>query len=697
MQNSKRVMRASCLAVCLALLSIGGTSHADEDRAATTREMLEAAMQRQAQSARPPFIERDALLRESPINNVQLAPDGKHLSFFRRDAQQTDLYIRDLAGGKETRVQADVRGMDVAWSGDGRLLWLADADGLAVFDVDGRTGRRMFRWDADRHQRLFGIDPHATSHAIISERTQRDGARWYRYLLVDAKGSTRVLHEAARPLRGVLLTADAKLAYSATYDGTDYDTVIRRHDERGVHELLRCRGIEQCRLIEYLNSSGQSSGQSMAQLWVLSHHGENTLSLQRWQENTGQWKTLHRDPDGMADASRVLWQPGGQWLGIAYHPDRRRWYGSNPAMHAKLAELSRQLPGANLGLSASADGKRWLVHAEHATWQFDRYFLYEPADNTLHELFADETAAALSPEIFSAALPVSYRASDDFLLHGYVLLPAGVALADAPLIAMLHGGPFNRERDNFSAIAQLLVNRGYAVFLPNFRASTGYGKRYLLAANGEFGKGRVLQDVFDGLDFLLALGIGDRERQAVMGHSFGGYATLLALSHAPSRFRFGIASAAPPDFDWTMQWIADNGGSALPEDGPPAELFFAQHGMPFADAEWKARMRRESPLRQVARLRTPLYMWAGAEDDRVPLKSVVAYTAAARDARAPVSLLIDPESGHNPGAALNLEAIVFLIEAAAHRHFGGGLSPPSPVLGRFLKHNLRVDDANVMP
>jgi len=178
-----------------------------------------------------------------------------------------------------------------------------------------------------------------------------------------------------------------------------------------------------------------------------------------------------------------------------------------------------------------------------------------------------------------------------------------------------------------------------------------------------------------------------------MGHSFGAYASLLAVSHHPERFRFAVASAAPVDFSWVMHWIANHDSSALPDDGPPAEVMFPHYGVPFADPTWRDAMRREAPLGQVQRLRTPVHLWAGARDDRVPIKSISRYAADAKRHGAKVSLLIDPDAGHNPNTRLSLEAVLYLYEQAAARHFGGALTPASAQLQAFLEANLRLDAA----
>ncbi len=544
--------------------------------------------------------------------------------------------------------------------------------------------KRILKWDSRRSQRLWTVDARTPQYAIIHEKVAELGAERHRYLSVDAQGKTRLLLEADWPVRSALLNADGDLAFTAAFDGPGYDTVIRQYTAAGPSELLRCGSREEGRLVGY--------NQAEHTLWLLSRHDEDKLSLRCWREESGQWETMHRDPAGVADANALLWSAAREdWLAIAYHDARRRWYGNDSRTRAMLAALEQQLPEANLQLSATTDGRLWLVHAQQGDLAQDRYYIYQPEENRLQPLFAGEDAATSVPPPGAVMHPVNYRASDGMLLHGYVLLPSGIAPGTAPLIAWLHGGPIMRMYDQYNGGIQLLVNRGYAVFVPNFRASTGYGLDYVLSANGDVGNGRVLADIIDGLDFLLAEGIGDRERQAVMGMSFGGYASLLALSHHPARFRFAFAGAPPTEYGWLKQWQAEHDSDALRPEGLPLPLRFPQLGFPYQDAAWRQKMHRESPLAALPALQAPAYIWAGARDDRVPLKSIVHYVGEARRLGKPLSLLIDPDSGHVPESVLGIEASLYLIELAAHRHLGGGLSSVSPELRAFLRRNVRID------
>lgn len=672
------------VALVCSMMAFSGASGADSDPVAASKTALREAKAQAVDRPRAPMAPREVYLRRQEIADVRLSPDGRFVSHLRRSARGVDVMLLDLSSGVQNRIVAGLQRCETAWSGDGRRLWLADEQGLAVIESKDLRPKRILKWNPGRKQRLWAVDARAPQYAIIHERVEQSGAARDRYLSVDAHGTTRLLLDAAWPLRSALLNAEGELAFTTAFDGPSYETVVRRYTSSGVRELLRCDGREEGRLVGY--------DQTERTLWVLSRHGEDKISLRCWREESGRWETMHRDPAGISDTNALLWSAAREdWLAIAYHDARRRWYGHDIGTRATLAGLERQLPEANLQLSATNDGRLWLVQAQQGERAKDRYYLYRPENDALQPLFPSDDAGESIPPPGAAMHPVSYRASDGMLLHGYVLLPSGMAPETAPLIAWLHGGPIARMYDEYNGGIQLLVNRGCAVFVPNFRVSTGYGLDYTLSANGDVGNGRVLADIIEGLDFLLAEGIGDCDRQAVMGMSFGGYASLLAMSHHPARFRFAFAGAPPTEYGWLKQWQAEHDREDLRPEGAPLRSRFPLLGFPYEDAAWRQKMTRESPLAAVAALQAIPYIWAGARDDRVPIKSIVHYVGQARRLGKPLLLLIDPDSGHVPEGALSIEASLYLIELAVHRHFGGALSPVSPELQAFLRRNVRID------
>ena len=275
-------------------------------------------------------------------------------------------------------------------------------------------------------------------------------------------------------------------------------------------------------------------------------------------------------------------------------------------------------------------------------------------------------------------------------VHGFLLLPPGVDPALAPLVAHVHGGPINHFRPGYDGIAQMLANRGYVVFQSNFRGSTGHGREYMFASRGDYGNGRVQQDIVEGVRHLLAQGIGDPQRVGIVGHSFGGYSTLLGVTFAPELFKVGVAGAPPADFGWSMKWLVDAGDQgALPDRSLVATL--RALSVDPADPATYARLHAQSPVANVGKLRSPVLLLAGGADRVVAIREVIHYAALLRRLGKPVSLYVEPGGGHSPIAPLPREAYAYLIEAMLHAHLGGAEpDAPGAELRAYLQKNMRL-------
>jgi len=245
-------------------------------------------------------------------------------------------------------------------------------------------------------------------------------------------------------------------------------------------------------------------------------------------------------------------------------------------------------------------------------------------------------------------------------------------------------------KPEFSAGAQFLANHGYIVFRPNFRGSTGHGRRIVLASDGDFGgDGAVQRDIVEGTRWLLDNGIGDPERVGISGASYGGYATLLALSFQPDLFKVGVASVPPSDFAFVLREYLGSGKELSP--GIAMADTFRHLGVDPADRAKMARLHAGSPVANVARMQRPLLMLAGGEDDRVPIRGVTDYAARLKLLGRDVSLFVDAEAGHNLVDPRTREAYVYLEQSMLHRYLGGiAPEPASAELRAHLKRNLRL-------
>ena len=397
----------------------------------------------------------------------------------------------------------------------------------------------------------------------------------------------------------------------------------------------------------------------------------------------------------MADLRMAATDPrSGAVLSAAYDLPYRRNYSVAPGAQRALADINARFGQGSSTLTPSAGGKHWLVAESSGGQQHARYWVYDSTTRQSKEVLQAERALGkpLAPESLAEKHAVSYRASDGKTIHGYLTLPRGADASKAALMVLVHGGPWSRFDGEYDWLAQWLANRGVAVFQPNFRASTGYGEKYMLAAGMDFGNGRVQRDIIEGVHWLLENGIGDKARLAIMGSSFGGYSTLLALTHTPQLFQFGLATVPPPDFSRVIE-LASAENLAGTED-LPTSMRFNEMGISPANETAMAALRRDSPLAGTARVERPLVMLAGGKDDKVEIASVTDYAARLHAAGKPVTLLVDPAEGHNPRKPIVRLAYVHLLERLLHDYLGGAAPEPcAPELCRYLEQNLQLNNA----
>lgn len=274
----------------------------------------------------------------------------------------------------------------------------------------------------------------------------------------------------------------------------------------------------------------------------------------------------------------------------------------------------------------------------------------------------------LDPAALAPMRPFSITSRDGLRLPSHLTLPVGVAPTGLPLVVLLHGGPWFRDHWGYSAAVQFLANRGYAVLQVNFRGSTGYGKAFTSAAVGEFA-GAMHDDVIDAVNWAVAQGYADRDRVAVFGGSYGGYAALVGVTFTPEVFAAAIdyvGISSLPNFlrtlpAFTRPYLVNNWHLFV---GDPA------------DAEQEADMLARSPITHVDRIRTPLLVLQGANDPRVVRAESDNLVAALRDRGVEVEYIVKDDEGHGFVNPENQIDMFRAVERFLAEHLGAS-SPQS--------------------
>lgn len=618
----------------------------------------------------------DCFVVEPRIQEMVLSPRGDQLAYLLREEAGVSLWVWDLRSDRRQRrfVSRSVEALH--WSSDGGGLFFEASERLAWMPVQGHRPIWIHRLESEKEQHYLMVDPVRPRHFLLTESAPGE---LHRLVRVDSDGEEEELLRLPHPAHSFLLDPSGQVAF---YKGSeDLEQVVYRRVGDSWSEELRCDSIDSCQLLVADEKT----------LWVRGRLERDLWGLWAVDLDSGALRSVHEDPRGLADLRNVWVDPAlrrPRW--VDHHSDRLRNFALDPEMADHLAEIRRARQWGDLEVDPRPTGGFWLLREADSRLQHPKYFLYDSTGRTVRPVLESEHAEGLrlAPERLAAKEFFSYRGSDGMLLHGFVSMPSWVDPTRVPIVARIHGGPWNHVRPGYNGFTQFLVNRGYAVFEPNFRASTGYGYAYLEAGVGEFGDGRVQQDILDGLFHLQNRGIGDPDRRAMVGHSFGGFATLGAMAFVPEHFRVGIASAPPIDLVRSLQDLDERTlmANGISQKRAVLELLFDSED-PMAEQE----LRKKSPEANLDRTSRPLLLLAGGRDEKVAVSDVKHYALALRELGKDVSLLVDDAIGHSFVEKPMQEAYFFVVERFLAHHLGGEVSSWSGAgLEGYLSTRLRM-------
>jgi dipeptidyl aminopeptidase/acylaminoacyl peptidase len=356
----------------------------------------------------------------------------------------------------------------------------------------------------------------------------------------------------------------------------------------------------------------------------------------------------------------ILSQRTGDLIGARYYGERQLIHPLDPNFAAVLENLVKLSDGDLAVVSSDDRGQRWVVSFTHDRDPWATY-LYDHATGESRLLF--RPYARLDPEKLAPMTPVTITSRDGLDLHAYLTLPVGIEPVDLPLVLLVHGGPWARDCWGFQPDVQLLANRGYAVLQVNFRGSTGYGKAFTKAAIGEFA-GKMHDDLIDAVDWAVKQGYADRDKVAIYGGSYGGYAALVGVTFTPDVFAAAI--------DYVGISSLANFMRTLPNVARPflATNWHTYVGDP-KDPVQEADMLARSPITKVDQIRTPLLVIQGANDSRVVQAESDNLVEALRARGVGVEYLVKADEGHgflNPDNQIDMN---HAVERFLSQHLGG--------------------------
>jgi dipeptidyl aminopeptidase/acylaminoacyl peptidase len=600
-------------------------------RAAGALSLLLSAASLPAQL--PPLISRDILFGNPERASPKLSPDGRRLAWVAPDKKNVlQVWVKTVGKDDDKIVTADKkRGIrQYRWAEDNRtLLYLQDNDGdenFHVYGVDLASGN------------VRDFTPFQGVQANVTD-LNRD---FPDEVLIEANIRNRELMDVHRlNLKTGALTLDTENPGDVAGWGTDAKfqgraaqaqtpdggTEIRvRNDVKASWKSLLKVGPDEILDFEDFSRDGTSA-------YLKTSIGSDTARLVERNLATGAEKVLAVSPE--VDAGDVVIHPRTHVVqAVSFAPGRATWKVLDPSVQADFDAISKLHSGDFTIVNRTSADDAWLV-----AFTSDRgpvtWYKWDRAAKKGTLLFSAQ------PKLEGLALaemkPVVIKSRDGLVLNSYLTLPVGLAPKNLPMVLFVHGGPWGRDTWGYSSYAQWFANRGYAVLQTNYRASTGYGKKFLNAGNRQWGL-KMHDDLIDAVDWAIKQGIADPTKVAIMGGSYGGYAALAAVTFTPEKFACSVDIVGPSNLKTLI--------ASIPPYWKPLRATFDVRMGNVDDPKDAELVKNASPLFKSDKIVRPLLIGQGANDPRVNVKESEQIVDAIEKNKGSVTYVVYSDEGH---------------------------------------------------
>ncbi|QMW21511.1 S9 family peptidase [Sandaracinobacteroides saxicola] len=623
-----------------------------------------------ANLASAPLIERSVLFGNPVRANARISPDGQWVSWTAPSNGVMNIWVAPAADPAKARVLTTETTRPIRqyfWAPNSRqVMFIQDKGGdenFLLYGVDVKTGKQttLTPFEKTRVQ-IVGISNRVPNRILVG-LNNRD-PKWHDIHSLDLDSGK------------LTLVKEGTGFASAVADDNLNLRVMSRPNAAGGEDWFEVKGTTVAD--KPFVSFGIDDSQTTAAIgfrdddrtmYMLDSRGRNTAALFARDMTTGKATLLAED--ARADIDNVMANPKTglieAWSSNYLKAD---WRVLSPAVKDDIAFLDSKAKGAWSVVSRTLADDRWVVTTEPsdappAAWLYDR------KAKSLTKMFVGRPALERKP--LARMHPVEIASRDGKTLVSYLTLPPtsdpdgdGRPAAPVPMVLFVHGGPWARDDYGYAGTVQFLANRGYAVLQVNFRGSTGFGKAFVNAGNGAWGR-EMHDDLLDGVQWAVKNGVTTADKVAIMGGSYGGYATLAGLAFTPTAFACGVDIVGPSNLSTLLSTVPPYWESFRKQ-------LIARMGDPDTEAG-RAWLKERSPLFSADRIVRPLLIGQGANDPRVKQAESDQIVAAMQAKNIPVTYVLFPDEGHGFARPVNNIAFNAVTENFLARCLGGRAQP----------------------
>ncbi len=617
-----------------------------------------------------PIIPRSVIFGNPERTLAKLSPDGKWISFLAPKDGVLNIWVAPAGAIDQAKPITDDKERPIReyfWSRDSNyVLYLQDKGGnenFLLFAADPKTGtvRNLTPYENTRALPLQVSVKHPGE--ILVGLNNRD-PKWHDAWRINlATGKATLVYENKSEYGGFVADDEMNIRYGfkATADGGFAVERIGR-DGKATPFTTIPGDDSLTTTINGFDTAGTT-------LYGLESRGRDKAALVTFDPTTAQATVIGES--NKADVASTITHPTtGKVLAFSANYLKNTWVAIDQSVKPDLDYLNNNVKGDWELASQTDDDKTWLILVDPVT-EPAYYATYNRTTHTVTKLFTIRPKLEGAP--LSPMYAIAIKSRDGLELVSYLTLPRG---SDAnndgkpdhplPMVLNVHGGPWARDEFGYNATHQWLANRGYAVLSVNFRGSTGLGKNFTNAGDRQWGR-KMHDDLIDAVEWAVRNGIAQREKVAIMGGSYGGYATLAGLTMTPKTFACGVDIVGPSNLQTLL--------SSIP---PYWATFFENFAKRIGDPrteDGKALLAERSPLTYADKIVRPLLIGQGANDPRVKQAESDQIVAAMKARNIKVTYVLYPDEGHGFARPTNRTSFYAVSEGFLSACIGGRFEP----------------------
>ncbi|MEN1784882.1 MAG: S9 family peptidase [Bacteroidota bacterium] len=583
----------------------------------------------------------------------RFSPDGKYISYREKDDNgKQHIYVKNIATGDTQRAIEEkeelVRGY--VWLNNKRLAYLMDQGGdenyhLYAVDLDGGNLKDLTPFEGVQAQ-FSNLLKEDKDHIIV--QLNKNNPQIFEPFKINViTGELEQLFtndDPSSPIIGYDFDKSGKLlAYTRMKNGVEQELYYR--DGKGgftVIKSLNWKDTFSILAFDYATANEDDA-------YVLSNLESDKAKILKYdlKQNKPIAEVFAHDQYDVDDIS-ISKKRGYELDYVSYEGDKKVIVPISDTYKALHKRIIEKFPGKQYTVLDATEAEDKLLIIIESDKLYGTYYAYDVNKDTFTFVFD------LMPQLKEADMaemrPITFKSRDGLTIHGYITLPkAALEGEKVPVIVNPHGGPQGiRDSWGFNPEAQLFASRGYATLQVNFRISGGYGREFLEAGFKQIGR-KAMDDVEDGLQYVVAQGWVDGNKAAIYGGSHGGYAVLRGLTKTPDLYACGVDYVGVSNLFTFMD--------SFPEYWKPYLKIVKEIWYDDEVPEEKAIMKEVSPVYQIDKIKKPLFVVQGANDPRVNINESDQIVAGLRTKGQEVPYMVRYDEGHGFGKEENTLAL----------------------------------------